>query len=215
LELGHLGRRPLPEVGQFDGRSLPAREPIHRVPRAPHHVAVLCVRLRTRLVRNVRVPTTGRQAPGFQRASAEEIDREAASVQQDPGVQRPSLRIERRALAPDLEESVLHEVFGVGLVPEQDETEAIDARRVPIVEGRGGPWLPLKEPDHEAGVRFSRHRLATGVVPSARRAICLRSREECHRSDPFRPTCPSFGSASTLGGGDRVANLGIRTLNAP
>ena len=214
MELGHLCRRPLPEVGEFDGRSLAVREPVHRVPRAPHQVAVHREPLRTGLVRNVRVPTTGRQAPGFQRASTEQIDREAASVQQDPGVQGPSSRIEGRASAPDLEEGVLNEVFGVGLVPKQGEPEAIDARRVPIVERRGSPGLPLKEPDHQAGVRFSRHRITTGVAPSARRPICLWSREECHRSDPFRPTCPPFRSGSTLRGRDRAANLGIGTLNA-
>src|SRR6266702_8623563 len=98
------------------------------------------------------MPMRQRQRASLQGSATKEVDRETSSDHQDPRIKRPSHGIEMRARSKDLHKRVLYEVLGVGRVPEQDEAEAVDPRRVSLVERTGGSGLLPYERTHAGRV---------------------------------------------------------------
>ena len=103
----------------------------------------------------------------------------------------PRRGIEGGTCAPDLEERVLDQVFRIGLVPQERQTQAVDARGEPIVELAGRLSLIPQE---------RRHQVASPIGAS----IVV----------PFPPCCAVRFDRSKLGRDGRSAIDGIRTLKA-
>src|SRR5439155_7724501 len=119
------------------------------------------------------------------------------------------------APAPGLEESVLYQVLGVRLVPEQDESQSVDPGGEPIVEVPGGRGVLPEERGHQLPVLISRRRGGVRAAAPDGLPECLLTPEGRHRLHPFRSKRLSSGRLPTVGGGEGRANRGIRTFNAP
>ncbi len=134
LHLRDLPGRTLTDVRQLESRALTGWKPPHRVVRSLEEIPHLRAPLGSRLVGRFREPRQGGELASFQGSPAEEINREASSVEQDPRVERTAAGIEGRTGAHDLEERVLDQVFRIGLAAQEDQTQAVDAGCESIVE---------------------------------------------------------------------------------
>ena len=95
-ELGDLPGRALAEVRELEDRALTCGRCAIASLGSLEEIAHLRVLLGSRLIGRFRDPRLRRQLPCFDGPMTEEIDREAASAEQDPRVERPSNGIERR-----------------------------------------------------------------------------------------------------------------------